>query len=146
MLTQTAKYAIKALLHLSQVNGPGYAQARDIAEQTNLPANYLGKTLQKLAHSRVLDSQKGLHGGFRLGRPPEKISLYEILVAIEAIPRDFSDDQTGLEDLPCAICAKFAAMSDMYLRFLKETTLADLAANPATATTRETAAQSTEPA
>ena len=49
MLTQTAKYAIRALLHLAEQKGSGYCQTKDIAETIEVPANYLGKTLQKLA-------------------------------------------------------------------------------------------------
>lgn len=127
MLTQTAKYAIRALIHLAEMDGVRYAQTREIAEATRIPANYLGKTMQKLAHARLLDSQKGLHGGFRIARSPAAISLYEILIAIEAIPRDVSD-QGGAEDvmLPTECFEKFAELSAMYNRYLKNTMLSDL--------------------
>ena len=127
MLTQTAKYAIRALLHLAEQKGSGYCQTKDIAETIEVPANYLGKTLQKLAHARVLDSQKGLHGGFRIARAADKISLHEILVAIEAIPRDMNEESGHIGDgLPSAVFAKFAELSAMYNQFLKGATLADL--------------------
>lgn len=130
MITQTAKYAIRALIHLSERHESGFCQTREIAQTTRVPSNYLGKTLQKLAHARVLDSQKGLHGGFRIARTANNISLYEILVAIEAIPRDFSPDpDDDLDDLPSGIYARFAQMSQMYVDFLKRTTLADLVAS-----------------
>jgi Rrf2 family protein len=132
LLTQTAKYAIRALIHLADQDGSGYSQTREMADLINVPSNYLGKTLQKLAHARVLDSQKGLHGGFRMSRSPQRISLYEILIAIEALPRDFAGAQDDeIEDekvdgLPTAVYAKFAELSGMYIRFLKDTSLADL--------------------
>lgn len=128
MLTQTAKYAIRALIHLAaQTEGIGYAQTKEIAEATHIPANYLGKTMQKLAHARLLDSQKGLHGGFRIARSPAAISLHEILVAIEAIPRDLGrEDDDDSDTLPSECFAKLAELSAMYTRFLKSTMLSDL--------------------
>lgn len=137
MLTQTAKYAIRALIYLAEQDSSRYSQTREIADTIKVPPNYLGKTLQKLAHGRVLDSQKGLHGGFRMSRSPQRISLYEVLVAIEAVPRDFSAEQPEEEDemegLPTAVFAKFAEVSGMYARFLKGTSLADLVGTAATA-------------
>jgi Rrf2 family protein len=130
VLTQTAKYAIRALIYLADQDGSGYSQTREIADLIKVPSNYLGKTLQRLAHARVLDSQKGLHGGFRMSRSPQRISLYEILIAIEALPRDFAstqdDDADDVDGLPSAVYAKFAEVSGMYVRFLKGTSLADL--------------------
>lgn len=128
MITQTAKYAIRALIHLAEQKPGVYCQTREVAETIKVPANYLGKTLQRLAHARVLDSQKGLHGGFRISRSPDRISLYEILVAIEAIPRDIAvnDTEDPQDDFPSAIYARFAQMAQMYSDFLKATSLAQL--------------------
>ena len=135
MLTQTAKYAIKALLHLARQANNGYCQTREIAELANIPANYLGKIMQKLAHAQILDSQKGLHGGFRLGRSADAISMFDILIAIEAIPRDLAD-RTGEDDpegLPSGVYARIAEMTRQYIQVLRQTTLAELLASSQTA-------------
>lgn len=128
MLTQTAKYAIRALVFLAEQESAAFQQTNDVAKATGIPANYLGKTLQKLAHGRVLDSQKGLHGGFRPARPADEITLYDILIAIDAIPRDFLTDPANDPnlDLPSAFYAKFGELTALYSNFLKNTTLADL--------------------
>ncbi len=128
MLTQTAKYAIRALMYLADREINSYCQTKEIADSIKVPANYLGKTLQKLAHARVLDSQKGLHGGFRTSRPSSEITLQEILVAIEAIPREVHAEDASNEDvdLPSGVYAKFAELSQLYYKFLRKTTLADL--------------------
>lgn len=127
MLTQTAKYAIRAMVYLAQQDSDMFYQTRDIAQIINVPPNYLGKTLQKLSHARVLDSQKGLHGGFRTARSSHRISLYEIMIAVEAIPRDMADD-TGRHDseLPSDVYTRLTEISAMYIQFLRDTTLADL--------------------
>ena len=134
MLTQTAKYAIRALIQITNDDTIGYSQTRELARATGIPANYLGKILQKLTHARILDSQKGLHGGFRGARSAQNISLYDILVAIEAIPRDFVAQTAGSDDagMPSCIYGKMVEMSNIYAAFLKTTSLAELAAKPAT--------------
>jgi Rrf2 family protein len=128
MLTQTAKYAVRALIFMAEQQSAAFQQTNDIAKATGIPTNYLGKTLQKLAHGRVLDSQKGLHGGFRLARPAAEIAFYDILIAIDAIPRDFLSDPANDPslDLPSAFYAKFGELTALYSNFLKNTTLADL--------------------
>jgi Rrf2 family protein len=128
MLTQTAKYALQALIYLSQQVEDDYHQTREVARSIKVPANYLGKTLQKLARAKIVDSQKGLHGGFRSARLPEQVRLYDILRAIDAVPKELDDeaaagaDKVELDSLQ----KRFASINQLYARFLKETTLADV--------------------
>jgi Rrf2 family protein len=129
MLTQTAKYALKALIHLTQQPDDDYHQTREVARIIHVPANYLGKTLQKLARAKIVDSQKGLHGGFRSARLPEQVRVYDVLAAIEAIPHELeaplpkeSKDETELDSLQ----RKVSSINMLYAKFLKETTLADV--------------------
>ena len=127
MLTQTAKYAIRALVYLAQQDSDLFCQTREIARTVHVPPNYLGKTLQKLAYARILDSQKGLHGGFRITRSANRVSLYDIMLAVEAIPREMADHQSMHDsELPSEVYARLSKISGMYTRFLKHTTLADL--------------------
>lgn len=142
MLTQTAKYAIRAMVYLAQQDSDLYCQTREIAQTINVPPNYLGKTLQKLAHARVLDSQKGLYGGFRTRRSAHRISLYEIMVAVEAIPRDMVDDYSSKHnsELPSEVYWRLSEISSTYVQFLRDTTLADLL--PQTADTEQVSAAS----
>lgn len=142
MLTQTARYAIRAMVYLAQQDSDMFCQTREIAQTINVPPNYLGKTLQKLAHARVLDSQKGLYGGFRTARSSHRISLYEIMVAIEAIPRDMigSHSPKHNSELPSDVYWRLNEISSMYTQFLRDTTLADLL--PQTAKTEQASAAS----
>ena len=127
MLTQTAKYALHALIHLTQQPDDDYHQAARIAERIRVPANYLGKTLQKLARARLVDSQKGLHGGFRSALLPEQVRIYDVLRAIDAFPADLEQpcDCNDCAELKC-LCAQFERINQLYAQLLKKTTLADL--------------------
>lgn len=128
MLTQTAKYALQALIYLTQQPDDDYHQACKVAKVIHVPSNYLGKTLQKLARAKIVDSQKGLHGGFRSARLPEQVRIYDVLKAIDAIPSEMDSEAEGAQgcnELSC-LNKRFASINQLYTRFLKETTLADV--------------------
>lgn len=151
MITQTAKYALRTLAYLAQQDGSAFLQTKELAEALNIPTNYLGKILQKISRARLVDSQKGLHGGFRSIRPANQISLYDVLDALDGIPRDVALGQADLPDnhLPSTFFNRFESIARLYTDFLKKTTLADMLAAPdsesaaeaeATALINETAA------
>jgi Rrf2 family protein len=62
--------------------GRGVAGAK-LAEFHDLPPAYLAKHLQALSRAGIVTAHRGVKGGYRLGRPPSKISLLDIVRAIE---------------------------------------------------------------
>ena len=142
MITQTAKYALRTLGYLAQQEGETFLQTREIAEALNIPLNYLGKILQKVSRARLVDSQKGLHGGFKAIRPANQISLFEVLMAVDCIPRDVALTKSDLPDkhLPPTFFDRFESIARIYTDFLRKTTLADMLAVPDAEAAAETAA------
>jgi len=61
----------------------GLARATQISESTGIPVEYLRKVLQRLARARLVVSERGRGGGFRLSRGPRRVNLLEIIEAIE---------------------------------------------------------------
>src|SRR5258707_11545167 len=88
MLTQTADYALRALIYLAHSPEDGNHQTRDLAKALNVPTNYLGKILQLLGHQQIVESQRGMNGGFRLSRLPEQVRLYDVMFALDTLPSD----------------------------------------------------------
>ncbi len=86
MLSNTCKYAIRAVLYLaineSDTNKIGIKR---ISEALNMPSPFLGKILQVLAKHKILNSTKGPHGGFSLGKKAEDISLLDIVSIIDGL-------------------------------------------------------------
>lgn len=82
LFSQSCKYAIRALVHLSIKRDDPHL-SREIAGEIQVPEHFLAKILQDLARHHLLDSFKGRGGGFRLARPPEQISLGEIVLAVD---------------------------------------------------------------
>ena len=128
MLTQTADYALRALVYLAHDKEDGYHQTKDMAGVLNVPANYLGKVLQLLAKRQLVESQRGMNGGFRLAKLPEQVRLFDVLHALDTVPVDPECPLlSGAKQLElCGVHRRFAAMTRQYLEFLRGTTLSDL--------------------
>src|SRR3990172_2199227 len=83
MLSQTGKYAIRAMVILAGRESTAPFDAAQISSQLSLPANYLAKILQVLARAGLLNSTRGIHGGYSLARPPDQITLLSIVEPFE---------------------------------------------------------------
>jgi Rrf2 family protein len=129
MLTKTGLHAVRAVVALARLPADTYAGAASVAREIGAPPNYLGKLLQTLAREGLVQSQKGLGGGFRLARPPEDISLLDVVEPIEQVSR-WSGCILGWPECsdrsPCALHDRYKAVRDAYLRLLTQTTIATL--------------------
>jgi FeS assembly SUF system regulator len=84
-ITKLTDYAIVVLAHLSSSQAPegNVSTARDLAERSGLPGPTVSKLLKELARGGLVNSQRGLQGGYRLARDPNAISVAEIVRAVE---------------------------------------------------------------
>ena len=77
-------YACRVMVELARLYGSGeLAQIEHLAKTESVPANFLAQILIKLRDDGLITSRRGNHGGYSLARPPEEISLHDILVAVE---------------------------------------------------------------
>lgn len=81
-LTTRGHYSVKALLDLSLQPGYGPASVKAIAQRQDLPAPYLEKLLIEMRRAGLVQSIRGVQGGYQLARSPAKISLGQILAAV----------------------------------------------------------------
>ena len=106
-------------------------QSVRIAREIGAPENYLGKLLQTLAVDGLVQSQKGLNGGFRLARSPQAICLLDVIEPIDHVSRQpvcFLGRKECSEVAPCAIHNRWKVVRGAYLHLLTTTTIADLVA------------------
>ncbi len=87
MLSQTVEYALRAMMHLSGLESKAAINCETIAARTKVPPRYLSKVLRDLAVADLVVSQRGPNGGFSLARPPEQISMLDVLNAVDPIQR-----------------------------------------------------------
>jgi Rrf2 family cysteine metabolism transcriptional repressor len=77
-------YACRVMAELARLHGSGeLAQIGALAKAEAVPANFLAQILIKLREGGLIVSRRGNQGGYALARPPEEISLFDIVVAVE---------------------------------------------------------------
>jgi Rrf2 family cysteine metabolism transcriptional repressor len=86
-LSSRSEYGIRALLELAQRRGQGPIQSRDIAERQEIPDAYLNQLLLTLRKAGIVQSLRGPAGGHLLARAPERITLAEVIGALDGLPQ-----------------------------------------------------------
>jgi Rrf2 family cysteine metabolism transcriptional repressor len=126
-LSAKAEYACLAMLQMAQEYASGeLLQIRRIADEQGIPARFLVQILLQLKGASLVASTRGAAGGYRLARPPEEITLADVIEVIEGDvrPETNAGKRTPLVVALLDVCRELGtAQRDR----LEETTLADLA-------------------
>lgn len=86
MLSKTAEYALRAVVWLARE--PGRTESADhLSKIAKVPRRYLHKVLQDLVHAEIVRSQPGPRGGYVLDKPPEEVSILDIVNAVAPLER-----------------------------------------------------------
>jgi Rrf2 family protein len=83
MLSKRAKYGIRALIYLAQLQGEGPIQIRKIAENLDISRKFLEAILLDLRNDGILKSRMGKEGGYFLDRPADTITMARIIRLID---------------------------------------------------------------
>lgn len=128
--SRSSEYAIRAFVHLAQISDGRYVMVKNIADQEEIPSHFLAKILQQLARKGLLRSSKGPTGGFTLRQPPEDITLYSIVEALDGMS-DYHKCISGLaecnDNAPCGMHDSWKDLRLRILDYLEGTSIADLA-------------------
>ena len=133
-LTRKADYAIVALSDLAR-QGASRSSARAIAGRTKVPLPVLTNILHQLLNHGLVTSAMGAKGGYALSRPPEAISLADMIDAMEGTFKltvccgGESDDEMDACDLQegCRVVEPIRRVHARLKEFLGEVTLAEIA-------------------
>ena len=131
-LSKRSDYALIALRHLATPGDKPSASARELAERFDIPVELLAKVLQKLARAGLLASQQGIRGGYVLSRPADKISVADIIVAVDGpltVTACSDEDQTCDQYLKCNVRDPLWRLKDRIVAALASCTLAELASD-----------------
>lgn len=85
-ITQEADYALRIMMRMAEANVSERLRTTQMAEELCVPHRFALKILKRLCQNELLVSSRGLYGGYRLVRPPQTISLYDIISAIDGVP------------------------------------------------------------
>jgi Rrf2 family protein len=119
-----ADYAIRAAVELAAV-GDGPVKGERVAQAQEIPLKFLENILAELRHAGLVRSQRGVEGGYWLARPPEEITLAEIVAAVDGpIVMDMAerDHQEG----HCVLQDVWVEVSETMRELLEGYTLAHL--------------------
>ncbi|MFK3689113.1 RrF2 family transcriptional regulator [Agrobacterium tumefaciens] len=136
MISQKAKYALRALLSLAKADGGYPVQISDIAREQAIPKKFLEQILLEMKKERLVESRRGKQGGYLLARPADDITFGEVLRLIDGplapLPCLSQTAYRRCEDCDgenqCEIRHVFARVADATRNILFNTTVADAVA------------------
>ena len=128
-LSKKTDYGLLALNYLASEAPAGVASARVIAGKYEIPVELLAKVMQQMARSGLVAASKGAHGGYKLGRAANTITLADI---VESIDGPLAITACGRNDDPCdqygscTVRDPLWKVKDRILSVLQTTTLAEM--------------------
>ena len=133
MISKKSKYALKAVGYLAAKHQSGPVLIAQSSEQRSIPLKFLESILLSLKNQGILRSKKGKGGGYFLSRPPGKITVAEVLRAIEGpiaplpcVSINFYEKCEDCHERTCGVRRIMAVTRDATLKVLEKSTLIDL--------------------
>ncbi len=133
-LTRRADYAVRAMIALARSDET--QSGASIAAQMDIPARFVAQVMGDLVQARLVRARTGRNGGYRLARDPDRISILEI---VEAVEGDARRRTCVLRNAPCTrdgVCDVhhiFSAAQEALLERLEAASLASAVATEAQA-------------
>jgi Rrf2 family protein len=121
-------YALRCVHHLAS-RGGSLAAVGDISRRMRIPRSFLAKIVQKLSRAGIIRSFVGTKGGFTLARSPDRISFFDVIVAMEgpvALNRCTVEKRSCARSGFCAVHPVIASVRAELERLLKRRTFAGL--------------------
>ncbi len=132
-LSLRGEYALRALLVLGlNYEGP-VVRIQTISEQQNIPKGFLEQILNDLKSAGIVQSKRGVAGGYRLARPPEEITLAAVvrhiegaLAPVRCVSERFYQKCSCPDESRCAIRSAMKEIRDAVVKIAEQLTIAEL--------------------
>lgn len=124
-LTRRGDYGVRAMLVLARP-GSGQMTAAQLAAATEIPPNLVPRVMGDLVRAGLVANRRGRNGGYRLGKPADRISILDIIWAVEGDPRRKTCVLRGGpcgRDGTCAVHDTFFRAQDAVFRTLADVSL-----------------------
>jgi Rrf2 family transcriptional regulator, cysteine metabolism repressor len=137
MFSTRSEYGVRVMIQLGRRHGAGPVSLAEVAESEQLPLAYLEQLIARLRKAELVSSTRGAHGGYELARAPEKITMAQVVEALEgtlAPMQCLTDPVTHRvlcnheldADESCATKLLWTRVQGSVNRALEQTTLAEL--------------------
>lgn len=126
MISQTAEYALRAVVYLAMCTGSPTSR-REIADAAKVPGDYLTKVMQVLDRAGIVVAQRGPGGGYKLAVAPDELSVLDVVSAISPIPR-VVECPLGIEEHSqlCPLHKRLDEAAEFVEQAFQATTIAEL--------------------
>ena len=134
MISTRGRYAVRILLDLAEHADGALIPMKEVAARQGISLKYIERIMPALRNSGLIESTHGIGGGYRLAKPPETVTLWEILSLAEGDLAPVACLETGAE--PCGrapICKTLPVWQGSYALtkdYFSNLTLADLLKQP----------------
>src|SRR2546429_1974700 len=132
-LSLRGEYALRALLVLGQNYKQGVVRIQAISDQQNIPKRFLEQILNDLKSGGMVQSRRGVAGGYRLAKRPEQISLASVvrhvegaLAPVSCVSERFYEKCSCPDESRCAIRAVMKEVREAVVKIAERVTLAEL--------------------
>jgi Rrf2 family protein len=134
VLTKKSKYGLKAVLFLAQQTGRGPVLVSELSERERIPKKFLESILLDLKRFGLLQSKKGKGGGYFLSRPPDQITVGQVVRALGGplalVPcvsqTAYARCEECVDEATCGVRKAMKEVRDATSQILDNTTLAGL--------------------
>jgi Rrf2 family protein len=127
-ISAKADYAVRAAVELASA-GDEPVKGEKLAESQEIPLQFLEHILLELKHARIVRARRGARGGYWLAKPPQDITLADVIRAVEgplANIQDLAPEQTKYPGNAAPLRDVWIAVRASLRRVLEQVTLADL--------------------
>src|SRR5689334_3715321 len=134
-LSVRGEYALRALLFLARdyLEDDAVVRIQAISEQQNIPKKFLEQILNDLKAGGFVESKRGVTGGYRLKRAPDRISLAEIvrhiegpLAPVSCVSEKFYEKCSCPDETRCAIRSVMKEIREAVVKIAEQVTIAEL--------------------
>jgi len=132
-LSVRGEYALRALLVLGLNYGDSVVRIQTICTQQNIPKRFLEQILNDLKSAGIVQSKRGVAGGYRLARRPEEITLAAIvrhlegaLAPVSCVSEQFYEKCSCTDESRCAIRSVMKEVREAVVKIAERVTVAEL--------------------
>lgn len=130
MISTRGRYALRMMLDLAANQGEGYVALKDVAARQGISKKYLEQIIPVLNRAGLLQTARGVQGGYRLTRRPEEYTLGDVLRATEATLASVACLEAGAECCPrqgdCLTYPVWIGLDKVVNDYLDSITLQDI--------------------